>query len=110
MLPPHTTVDGTSDGQEAFTQPRRQPPDAPVLDLDLPVMDGRELVRACRADARTRHVPIIAISAMDGGRAVRDLDVMGFLRKPFVRDTLRNALHEVPGYGTHRDVLPHLSL
>jgi chemosensory pili system protein ChpA (sensor histidine kinase/response regulator) len=88
-------VDGASDGQEALTKLRRQLPDALVVDLDLPIMNGYELVRACRADDQARHIPIIAISAMYSGQTVRDLDVQGFLPKPFSLDTLLNVLHGI---------------
>ena len=88
-------VDGASDGREALTKLTAQPPAALVLDLDLPVMNGCDLVRVCRADHGLRHLPIIAISGMVGGRAVRDLDVQGFLPKPFSLDTLLTVLHGV---------------
>jgi len=88
-------VDGASDGREALAKLAEQPPDALVVDLDLPVMNGCDLVRICRADAGLRHLPIIAISGMVGGHAVRDLDVQGFLPKPFSLDTLLTVLHGV---------------
>ena len=86
-------VDGAADGQEALTKLTAQPPDALVLDLELPLLNGCDLVRACRADAGLRHLPIIAISGAVGGQAVRDLDVQGFLPKPFSLDTLLYVLH-----------------
>lgn len=52
-------------------------------------------MRACRADAGLRRLPIIATSGMVGGRAVKGLDVQGFLPKPFSFDTLLNVLHGV---------------
>ena len=88
-------VDGAPDGQEALAKLAEQPPDALVVDLDLPLLNGCDLVRACRADAGLRHLPIIAISGMIGGQAVRDLDVQAFLPKPFSLDTLLNTLHGV---------------
>ena len=88
-------VDGASDGRAALAKLAEQPPDALVVDLDLPVMNGCDLVRACRDDEALRHLPIIATSGMVGGHAVRDLDVQGFLPKPFSLDTLLNVLHGV---------------
>lgn len=40
-------------------------PDACVLDMRLPGMHGRDLIRVLRADARTRVMPIVAVSAVD---------------------------------------------
>ena len=88
-------VDGAPDGREALTKLAERPPDALVVDLDLPVMNGCDLVRACRADDGLRHLPIIAISGVVGSRAVQDLDVQGFLPKPFSLDTLLNVLHGI---------------
>jgi CheY-like chemotaxis protein len=39
------------------------PPDGVLLDLQLPDMDGVSVLRELRADARTRHLPIIAVTA-----------------------------------------------
>ena len=88
-------VDGAPDGQATLTKLTDQPPDALVVDLDLPLLNGCDLVRACRADEALRHLPIIAISGMVGGHAVRDLDVQGFLPKPFSLDTLLDVLHGI---------------
>jgi CheY-like chemotaxis protein len=88
-------VDRASDGQEAFTKVQRQAPDALIVDLDLPIMNGCDLVRACRADQETSHLPIIAISAVYGDHVARELDVQGFLAKPFSLDTLLNVLQDV---------------
>jgi CheY-like chemotaxis protein len=88
-------VDGASDGREALIKLAGQPPDVLVVDLDLPVMNGCDLVRACRADAGLRHLPIIAISGLVGGHAVQDLDVQDVLPKPFSLDTLLNVLHGI---------------
>ena len=90
-------VDGASDGQEAFTKLRRQPPDALVVDLDLPIMNGCDLVRACRSDEDVRHIAIIAISAVYGSHIMQELDVQAFLSKPFSLDALLHELHSVLG-------------
>ena len=45
-------------------------PDLILLDLGLPVLDGWEAAQMIKADERTRHIPIIALSAhaMEGER------------------------------------------
>jgi CheY-like chemotaxis protein len=49
-------------------------PEMILVDLQLPGMDGLELVRLLRADARTKEVPIVAVTAYamkgDGERAL----------------------------------------
>lgn len=58
------------DGRQAVTAARTQLPDLILMDLGLPVLDGWDATRQLKADARTRHIPIIVLSAhaMTGDR------------------------------------------
>jgi CheY-like chemotaxis protein len=58
------------DGQEGVEMARGQAPDLVLLDMSLPVMDGWEAARVMKADAATRGIPIIALTAhaMSGDR------------------------------------------
>jgi two-component system, OmpR family, phosphate regulon response regulator PhoB len=89
-------------GQEALQQLRRRVPDLVLLDLGLPDVSGTEICRTLKSDARTRHVPVIMLTAKSA-----ELDkVVGFelgaedyVTKPFsirelvlrVRAVLRRA-------------------
>jgi two-component system cell cycle response regulator DivK len=42
-----------------------------VLDLILPMMSGLQLAQQLKADVRTRHVPIVAMTSVDGPAAER---------------------------------------
>jgi two-component system, cell cycle response regulator DivK len=50
------------DGAEAIAKARETPPDLVVMDLSLPVIDGWEATRQLKLDARTRHIPIVALT------------------------------------------------
>lgn len=52
-----------ADGREALLLARQQRPDLILLDLDMPVMDGRSAMRALRSDPRTFRIPIIVLTA-----------------------------------------------
>jgi two-component system, cell cycle response regulator DivK len=52
-----------ADGQEALDRAFAHPPDLVVMDLSMPVLDGLEATRRLKADERTRHVPVIALTA-----------------------------------------------
>ena len=56
-------------GPEALETARAQKPDAILLDLMMPGMDGFEVLRCLRADANIRHIPVMVITAkyMDPG-------------------------------------------
>ena len=50
-------------GNEAVAQARSLRPDLILMDLSLPGMDGWEATRRIKGDARTRHIPVIALTA-----------------------------------------------
>jgi PAS domain S-box-containing protein len=56
-------VRSASDGQEALAQVHHFRPDLVLLDVEMPVMDGYEVVRQLRSDEATRQIPIIVITA-----------------------------------------------
>lgn len=51
------------DGQQAVTLARAELPNLILMDLGLPVIDGWEATRQLKADAATRQIPIIVLSA-----------------------------------------------
>ena len=51
------------DGQQALEAARTEPPNLVLMDMSLPVLDGWEATRQLKADPRTRHVPVIALTA-----------------------------------------------
>jgi two-component system phosphate regulon response regulator PhoB len=51
------------DGRDGLQQARSTQPDAVVLDLMLPGLDGLEVARELRADKRTRRIPILMLTA-----------------------------------------------
>jgi CheY-like chemotaxis protein len=52
-------------GHQALEKALRCPPDLILTDIAVPGMDGIELCRRIRADARTRAIPLLAITGYD---------------------------------------------
>ena len=52
-----------STAEQAAKEIKHRQPEVVVLDLKLPGIDGLELARRLRADADTRHIRIVAITA-----------------------------------------------
>jgi len=51
------------DGQQAVSVGRDAKPDLILMDLGLPIIDGWEATRQLKADASSRNIPIIVLSA-----------------------------------------------
>ncbi len=69
-------VAAAKDGQEAWELLQKTPADMAVLDLNMPRMDGMELTRLIRADARFREMPILMLTV----RSLVDDQLTGFER------------------------------
>jgi two-component system cell cycle response regulator DivK len=52
-----------ADGQEALDKAFALLPDVILMDLSLPILDGWEATRILKADERTRHIPVVALTA-----------------------------------------------
>jgi diguanylate cyclase (GGDEF)-like protein len=52
-----------ANGEEALAQARTHLPDVIILDVMMPGMDGYEVTRRLRAHYRTRHIPILLVTA-----------------------------------------------
>lgn len=78
-------VEPCQDGQEAMMRVGRLPPvDLVVTDLNMPVLDGFEMVRRMRALPAMKAVPVVVITAEDPATEPRlkTLDVQAVLHKP----------------------------
>jgi len=92
-------VVSASNGQEGLNELAKKP-SVVLLDFMMPVMDGLQMLRALRADARYRRIPVIFMSAAGletvraaarlGGRRSAPWDA--FIAKPFDPETLLGAI------------------
>lgn len=74
------------DGRECVAAALAEPPDLLLVDLSMPALDGWGVLRELRADARTRDIPCVALTAFaanqDRQRAL-DAGFDAYLSKPF---------------------------
>jgi two-component system response regulator len=62
-----------------------QAPEVVLLDLKLPKVDGLEVLRRIRADARTRRLPVVVLTSSSQENDIMssyDLGANSFVRKP----------------------------
>ena len=79
------------DGIDALEQLQNLVPAVMLVDIEMPRMDGFDLSRNVRADARLKHIPIIMITSRmaDKHRAyAKEIGVNVYLGKPFQEDEL----------------------
>ena len=84
-----------SNGRDALHAVRRDSPDAILLDLGMPVMDGWTFVRECRSARVCEGVPIVIMSAGHRAGEATKIGAADFLAKPFDLDVLVRKLDEV---------------
>jgi signal transduction histidine kinase/CheY-like chemotaxis protein len=63
LLTPERAVSEAATGDEAIRVARDEQPDVICLDLTMPDVDGSELLRRLKADARTRDIPIVIVTS-----------------------------------------------
>jgi two-component system cell cycle response regulator DivK len=74
------------DGEEGVRSALESPPDLILLDIQLPKLSGYDVAQRLRADERTRHVPIIAITsyALSGDeQRTREAGCDDYIAKPY---------------------------
>lgn len=77
-------------GEEGLGQSRKTRPDLILLDIQLPEMDGYEVVRRLKSQPATAAIPVVAVTsyAMAGDReAILAAGCHGYVEKPIDPDT-----------------------
>src|SRR5690606_3179371 len=83
---------GEADGKAGFERAVKEKPALILLDLDMPVMDGFQTLRALKDDPATREIPVIVLSGLNSSQdkvAAFDLGAVDFVTKPFELTELR---------------------
>lgn len=86
-----------TNGIEAIEIAKRELPDVILMDLRMPVMDGNHAMQHIKTDARTQHIPVIALtaSAMKGEREKLLADGFdGYIDKPIDVHTFSKSIIE----------------
>lgn len=90
-----TTLRATN-GQECLKVVRDEKPDLVLLDIMMPNMSGYEVCKAIRADAATKELPIILVTALHEMADIElgmDLGANDFLTKPVNRVDLLSRIN-----------------
>ncbi|HEY7171948.1 MAG TPA: response regulator [Vicinamibacterales bacterium] len=87
-----------ANGMEALQRAADTQPDIVLMDLSLPVMDGWEATRRLKADKRTEHIPVVALTghALAGiSEGAKRAGCDAFVTKPCLPEDLVKEIRKV---------------
>ena len=87
-----------NDGQEALEIAKKEQVDLMVIDLNMPNMDGRSLLKRVKGSPKLNHIPVLVISSLVSeakAKELKDLGAFATLSKPVSPADLAKVLQEV---------------
>jgi CheY-like chemotaxis protein len=92
-------IDEASDGAQALSAVREEPPDLVLLDMSIPGVSGPDVLAAVKSDAATSEVRVIVVTATgeEGRAAAMAGGADHYFTKPFSPIALLQAVEEVLG-------------
>ena len=87
-------------GEQALTMLRANVVQLVLTDVNMPGMNGEQMLRAMRAEQAFAHLPVIVISTdarLDRVDQMMELGAAGYVTKPFTPEVLRNEVERVLG-------------
>ncbi|HZE08028.1 MAG TPA: response regulator, partial [Gemmatimonadaceae bacterium] len=91
------------DGEAGLSAAREVRPDAITLDIDMPGMNGLEVLDRLKRDPETRHVPVHIISGVEQKREGLKAGAIAYLEKPVSKEALDAAFARI---STFIDTVP----
>jgi two-component system, chemotaxis family, chemotaxis protein CheY len=96
---PIASIHEAAHGEEGLHRLQEEWIDLVLLDINMPVMNGEEMLTRIRADERTRDLAVIVVSTEGSETRLAALQAMGavIVHKPFPPEVLRNTILHVTG-------------
>jgi PAS domain S-box-containing protein len=89
------TTASAYDGQTGLAEARRLHPQLVVLDVQLPRLDGWQVLTALKSDPATATIPVVIVTVGDDRHPVSGLGVQEFFVKPIDRDTFLDRVRDL---------------
>jgi two-component system chemotaxis response regulator CheY len=86
------------DGREALGMIHSYGVDIILADLNMPVMNGLEMVRELRKDEQHRDIPVVLITTEGSEKRLEEayaLGIKGYIQKPFHPEAIRDVLTQI---------------
>ena len=97
---PINQIYDAANGAEALEVLELHSMDLVVADINMPVMDGVEMIEWMHADTRFNHIPVVVISTEGSSSRIdklRDLGIKAYIRKPFSSDEITTTFSDILG-------------
>jgi two-component system chemotaxis response regulator CheY len=94
----YTNTDEAEDGAIGLAKLKAEPFDFVVSDLNMPNMDGFELLHSIRADAQLHALPVLLVTAEAKREDIitaAQAGASGYIVKPFTKATLEEKLNKI---------------
>ena len=89
------TIHEAGDGQEALAVMAQHRIDLVLSDINMPKMDGLQLLASLKASPQWQKIPVVMITTEGGETKVAEavrLGAAGYVRKPFTADQIKEKL------------------
>jgi CheY-like chemotaxis protein/CHASE3 domain sensor protein/putative methionine-R-sulfoxide reductase with GAF domain len=91
-----------SQGNTGLSYARHYKPDAILLDIKLPVMDGTEVLKQLKNDPELRHIPVQIISSYDKKKEGLELGAFDYIGKPVTITDLQKAFDKIEKFASKK--------
>ncbi|EXX86028.1 histidine kinase [Paenibacillus darwinianus] len=85
-------------GDKGLALAHSRQPDAILLDIQLPVMDGWAVLNQLKHHADTRHIPVHVISVVDDIQQGLSMGALAYIRKPSSKDRLEDVFFQIESF------------
>ena len=90
-----------ANGREGLEELSKSWIDIVILDINMPVMNGEEMIDEMQQDSEIKDIPVVVVSTEGSSTRIDRLKEKGamFIQKPFTPEMIRDTIYEVTGIG-----------
>ncbi|MGC4034285.1 MAG: response regulator [Tepidisphaeraceae bacterium] len=95
---PSVVITEAENGAVGLERIRANPIDLVLADLNMPVMDGFQMITHLRCDDSTKTLPVVVISAQPDPEQIvllKEIGITGYLQKPFTPESVRSLVQPI---------------
>lgn len=88
------------DGKDGLDKALKEKPDLIISDINMPNMNGIEMIRNLRSQQATKYVPILVLTTESGKDMLeqgKNAGATGWIVKPFTNESLLSTIKKVLG-------------